>query len=483
MSEKKYPIDIVVDHENMTVTAGAFSKSEFFLFPKRKEACVPLIQNIIPNAPYFGKTSYDGHKKAFTFMSNELGSFFFRGWFKAMHQLWVNGNQRIIYRLCIDRKGKHGELDAEKVKAFHKHKLIIAQAIADGIEHVTPIIMAFGKDPQELKKQLGKGVWKSICKNSFSRNKLLADWAEAIPHTYKLSSGLLKLVTQGHRGAYVNACPEYLMQIDVHLQEPKKLSVTKAREIHNLCGTYYDTRNMARHLGAPFDVNWSVKTIQRKHDEYTKEINKKNYSTERFKHQFPERVDLDGMLAPPLHLEHYIRPLSAEACLPNVRVHYTAFLLDSEYAYWEEGTAMHHCVANYAPGGKTGRYAVYSVRKNGERFSTLMFDDYGRVIQHYIAWNKPIPHEDREYTTKIERELSKQIGALAKRSWHTRNQPAAFWHQFDEIRVRPHNDGPNAFAYMQARQLEINALDNEAISLRNFYPDGVDEAIFNGPCR
>ena len=135
MSEKKYPIDIVVDHENMTVTAGAFSKSEFFLFPKRKEACVPLIQNIIPNAPYFGKTSYDGHKKAFTFMSNELGSFFFRGWFKAMHQLWVNGNQRIIYRLCIDRKGKHGELDAEKVKAFHKHKLIIAQAIADGIEH------------------------------------------------------------------------------------------------------------------------------------------------------------------------------------------------------------------------------------------------------------------------------------------------------------------------------------------------------------
>lgn len=56
------------------------------------------------------------------------------------------------------------------LEMVHKNLPILEQAKKDGIENVTPLLFAFNKNPSEVKALLGKSLWKTLCKNSFTRN-------------------------------------------------------------------------------------------------------------------------------------------------------------------------------------------------------------------------------------------------------------------------------------------------------------------------
>ena len=55
---------------------------------------------------------------------------------------------------------------------------------------------------------------------------------------------------------------------------------------------------------------------------------------------------------------------------------WTATLLTKGEDILAEGLAMHHCVAAYADSVAEGKYLIYSIKKDGERYSTLAYSHY-----------------------------------------------------------------------------------------------------------
>jgi hypothetical protein len=56
---------------------------------------------------------------------------------------------------------------------------------------------------------------------------------------------------------------------------------------------------------------------------------------------------------------------------------------------------MHHCVGGYANLSSEGKYVVYSVKKDGERYSTIGFNRNpisGEILfnQHYKKFNNQV---------------------------------------------------------------------------------------------
>lgn len=86
------------------------------------------------------------------------------------------------------------------------------------------------------------------------------------------------------------------------------------------------------------------------------------------------------------------RNLLYETKLTHGDIVWEAKLLTTPAQMIEEGRSQHHCVASYIPNVEEGDYLVYSITKNGERYSTFgMTRDVTvgyRKNQHYKAGNE-----------------------------------------------------------------------------------------------
>ncbi len=74
-----------------------------------------------------------------------------------------------LFTGCMKRSWDHGSY-------FHyiEYEPEMQQCRKDGIPHIIPLVGNFGKSPKELKEHFGSSNWKKICKNTYSRNKLLS---------------------------------------------------------------------------------------------------------------------------------------------------------------------------------------------------------------------------------------------------------------------------------------------------------------------
>lgn len=258
----------------------------------------------------------------------------------------------------------------------------IEQAKKDGIYNIVPWIIQKGKNPQELKEEFGKSVWKKLAHQSMTRNKLLAAGSkrfhyreENIQSALNLPSYILK------RGAISrfqwNWTTEYLLKHGLLNGKHFKRSPENTRNQHRLVNTIQDTKRMAETLGRGFDVSWNPEKMKEKHEEYTHLIQLKKYSPE-----------------PYAHLKDF--------CVKSVEHNgYVATILDSAALVHEEGKVMHHCVGGYAEYVAQGKYIVYSVTKEGKRSSTIAFncwDDSGvwKFNQHYGYCNAHIEDQDEK---------------------------------------------------------------------------------------
>ena len=136
-----------------------------------------------------------------------------------------------------------------------------------------------------------------------------------------------------------------------------------------------DTYRMADKLEEKVSINWSEEKMQKKHDEFAKRIARLKYDASEFKW-----LDQKGT----------VYSLSKDE--------YTATLLTSEQMIAEEGEVMGHCVGGYAGDSSRGSYAVYSVKKNDEHYSTIGFRRDAlthRLMfeQHYVRFNQPVECE------------------------------------------------------------------------------------------
>ena len=278
----------------------------------------------------------------------------FRQIFNAMMMnIWCV--QPYFSRYCFTSRG----IIERKVELLHMHLDLIRQTEKDNQSNIIPFVLYTGMNSQQLRGILGRGLWRKICKNSHNKNHLIAkklnynpfffpdprypqsdskrkkmneEFKKFVEDQNKLSSSILKH-TNFHD-------IEILLAID---------NCFKSKDLKQALGgfsnTVADTIRMAKQLNENYNLNWSENKWKQKHEEYSEILTSRQYSKEKFS-------KLDE------YKDHIIDD-------------YECVLLRSPFEIAQEGLKMGHCVASYINRVEKNSYLVYSVRKNGEKISTL----------------------------------------------------------------------------------------------------------------
>lgn len=230
-----------------------------------------------------------------------------------------------------------------KFASVVKNHDMLVQAMKDGQKNILPIINNCSKTPQELKKELGKGLWKKLCANSFYRNKLIANTTEVYESSIKWDSGALKGRHPHARHWAKNVCKVPYVKMKGQYTEEVQL--------------FLDTERMADNMGLPFNENWSKLKMKEKHDEYMniqirdrEEERKKRDEFYRLRIEKLQSVDLSKVY-PQIEFE-----------LDGVK----ATILTTYDQVRQEGVVMHHCVGTYAEQAMDGAYVVVHISGDGE---------------------------------------------------------------------------------------------------------------------
>lgn len=265
-------------------------------------------------------------------------------------------------------------LSVPKVIRIHETLPLLRQAEAVGSMNITPFIHYFKAGPGELRSLFGRGLWRELSRNSFSRNKLLITNASSnlIAGFCDLNAPLSEAPAVAQRVSYLRSLPSTLLRAKPELSLPRSAEVFKllvndglsykeavntlsfSRQVRFLVE---DTNRMLEQEGLPPFKGKSFKACERLHESLSKNRLRRTYSDE---------------------------PLSPK--LPTVVIDGVEFVhLASAFALQEEGEALHHCVGSYSGYVGTGKVLVFSVRKDGKRIGTLSYTPSPRM-----RFNKPV---------------------------------------------------------------------------------------------
>lgn len=250
------------------------------------------------------------------------------------------------------------------------------QAVADGIKNITPFIAKLKMTPKQLKEHFGSANWKALCKNSFSRNRSIAErWMAnkrlSIEKINKIPSGLLKYRSAG-------------LEVDAYLHKKAGFRISQlterfeSRDVIDARIIVNDTYRMARQYNEKFSFDWSWRKMQEKHNEYSRlAILKMAEETKARKEKF----------------KNTLREGKQKVWTKNG---VTATYLDTYDRILKEAVDMHHCVWAYAEQCYDGTYAVVHIEGDNEH-STLGIIIYSggvhRIQQHYGHSNAEVKSE------------------------------------------------------------------------------------------
>lgn len=269
-------------------------------------------------------------------------------------EILVSPIRKHVSRYCFN------SINCNMVQAKHIHKVkpILDQCEDDGIENIAPICLLLKANPSECKAQLGKSLWKTLCKNSLTKNVLIYKQAtKSIAWNYEYNTvGIIK-----NQLELLNSFKSK------HLKRGNNIRGTEVGRfdryglwVNNTGGSYnlaLDTDRMSKDLNEKFSLKWSPTKMQKMHDRYSLTLQKQR-EEELLKRQ----------------AEHNTQWEAVERYLPCDTIEldgYVATLIKTPLELHREGEAMHHCVGSYASSVKSGDYLVYSITKDGERVSTL----------------------------------------------------------------------------------------------------------------
>ena len=230
---------------------------------------------------------------------------------------------------------------------------LLQQCRKDGIANIIPIVAYFKKSPQELKKALGETTWKKLCKNTYSRNRLLflksdarftpVEW-NAVPST------ILK--------SRMYSEPEVYLWL-IRTQDIPLKNYPKNSNIQREVRIYFDTQLMCRDAGETFNPNWSKRRMKEEHDRLSRmqqEIANRRQAERNAEYAKLLKVDFRE-----LHKGLEVMEFdSGVVAVPLVNMQQVQ----------EEGSKMHHCVGSYASMCAKGEYLVWHLTK-GDVETTL----------------------------------------------------------------------------------------------------------------
>lgn len=222
-----------------------------------------------------------------------------------------------------------------------------AQAEADGLTNLAPIILMFNAPPAQIKRSVGGHVWHQMRTASTKTNvnrmalRLIGGWslAEAMEWPIGERRHAKTLADRGTKSALLIACR--------HTQRGEKL---------------FDNYRMAldfQRLGGTIDPTWGRKRLKREHDALS--MKRAMVSSDPTPWERPWFCDIDD---------------------------YSFSLLKSETELAIEGLAQRHCCRSYAQACREGREVVFSIM--GPERATLSYDLKYLSLQVKAAANKPV---------------------------------------------------------------------------------------------
>jgi hypothetical protein len=271
-----------------------------------------------------------------------------------------------------------GKIKAQSLSSIRKNLGVVEQVYNDGLHNILPIVARTGKTPSELKAEL-KGKWKVIAKNSNNKNRYLAKFPEQFyGDVCDLPTTVLK-----NRSLHYQVVPDELRYIAMHY----KGSWSNKKVVSDAGHLFRDTKRMADQLGLHVDVRWTPRRMKEEHDKMFSELNARRYP----KTQFESTKNI------------LVKEFNAGE--------YSAHLLESAFDIAEEGNSMGHCVAGYSGSVRDGEYLVYSVRKGGERSSTLgiHIGEWGKDKTPYYMFNQHYAKYNRRVTDETEASIPQKI--------------------------------------------------------------------------
>ena len=326
---------------------------------------------------------------------------FVRMWNACNCKVFINQELKDVARKHC--RGVKGWYDREKIHYLNKHSEAIKQLIKDGMENIVPLVLYYNKEAFNVKtfrKEVGKGTWKKLVKNSIHRNTLISSnnknqlyrgLALEISDFIEYPSSLLP---KGTSGVLVDKALIPLIKKERFLSNKEK--VTK---LHNI---YNDILRMERRLPEVKrprgHTKWDSSQYVEWHDTLVEKITSKDFSKDEI--EWLKYYNLDKVLSDK----------------------YTVEILDSQFKIKMEGEAMKHCVGSYAKSVAEARYLVISLRNKEDksRYSTLglSFRDKGfSFSQHYKHCNASVDCEEAKTVAKqVLNSLQKQYTEITKRN-------------------------------------------------------------------
>ena len=280
---------------------------------------------------------------------------------------------------------------------------IIQQAEKDGLKHITPFIAYWEKSPTELRALFGKGVWKKLSSNSYTRNILLAQkmlfsWQGGKILTFDLEvpSTLLRSSVNPDIAHYVFKNSEKSMR-DV-LKAFKKTT-----EERKLLDIVRDCKRMKVQLGQPFSLNWSPRRMEEEHNNSSRELQRRR-EEERAAYDQTYREKLEKAKSKNLADFYKVNKWQEDSI--------SARLLTTYDEIVAEGNTMHHCVGSYALDVMDDEYLVVHVESEEYKSTVGMrkSETYWQIEQQYgICNDYKVPEAHKSMAQKVLKELNDQI--------------------------------------------------------------------------
>ena len=263
----------------------------------------------------------------------------------------VRPNERLV-SMYGRRKGQSVYFPA--VTKIFKHKTVLTQALEDNQTNILPLILSTGLSPKEMKELYGKGLWKSLAKNSHHRNRQiskvvdkisLSEFAEEVKTFNSNFFEIFASVVKRRRREEVKNILRYMKSWSVaHIKRLGPLE----RTVTILGDSFLMAQRLEQKI--PNNLLNSLDILFDFHDN----LSQREREAWQIKRDKGRMFDLSDSWIPKESSYEYA---NAVAIL-------TTEQLD------KEGKIMHHCVAGYAYHVTSGQYLVYHL-SDGKEEATL----------------------------------------------------------------------------------------------------------------
>lgn len=397
-------IKVEPNFETNTICFGELKKSEYFPVVKR-DLRKFVIWVLNPKDCEHLKTN----KEFFQFFTKKVGctpSKTLKVWNQINWLMFIKPIEPFVKKIGM-KGGKHPKINVETARLLFEKREIIFRAHKDKIDNIIPILLITKANPKVSKEYLGKGLWKSLCKNSFTRNLYIYHYIinhaplakEHLPFIKKLlyKSNLVPSSFLHTQNVNVINCTEQVIAYICKISKQRKI-VSKPTEVRCLLDVFLDTQRMANQLQEPFNYDWTFEKLHQKHQEFITKINQRRSVENIF-----DENDLPTFA---------IKELDDQNCIAKLITNSSELSL--------EGKIMHHCVASYGRKIKAGHCIVYTIqnKKDPKKRSTASFSIYKRpdneilrldLEQHYSYSNSQPDDELKSIVHTLKQELNQKL--------------------------------------------------------------------------